>query len=81
LRQSPNLGRDAGAFSRNMFKILGKDPKKGAETSVYLASSKEVENLTGEYFEKKKIKKLSKESCNMEVAKKLWDISTKYVKL
>jgi NAD(P)-dependent dehydrogenase (short-subunit alcohol dehydrogenase family) len=76
-----NLGRDAGIFSRSMFKILGKDPKKGAETSIYLASSKEVENITGEYFVKKKIKKLSKESYDMEVAKKLWDISTKYVKL
>ncbi|MCJ7570689.1 MAG: SDR family oxidoreductase [Candidatus Thermoplasmatota archaeon] len=76
-----NLGRDAGTFSRNMFKILGKDPKKGAETSIYLASSKEVENITGEYFVKKKIKKLSKEFLNMEVAKKLWNISTKYVKL
>ncbi len=76
-----NLGRDAGAFSRAMFRLLGKDPKKGAETSIYLASSKEVENITGEYFENKKIHKSSEESNNMETAKKLWDISKKYVKL
>ena len=76
-----NLGRDAGTFSKIGFKLLGKDPKKGAETSIYLASSKEVENITGEYFVKKKIRRSSKESCDMDLANKLWDISTKYVKL
>ena len=76
-----NLGRDAGTFSRIGFKLLGKDPKKGAETSIYLASSKEVENITGEYFVKKKIKQSSKESYNMDVAERLWDVSVKYVQL
>jgi NAD(P)-dependent dehydrogenase (short-subunit alcohol dehydrogenase family) len=73
-----NLGRDAGAFSRTMFNMLGKDLKKGAETSIYLASSKEI---TGEYFVKKQIHKSSEESYNMETAKKLWNLSIKYVKL
>jgi len=76
-----DLGRDAGGFSKMIFKLMGKDPKIGAETSIYLASSKDVENITGEYFAKKEIKKSSKESYNMDLAKKLWDISKKYVKL
>jgi len=76
-----NLGRDAGRFSRRMFKIIGKDPKIGAETSIYLASSKELENITGEYFVNKKIKRSSKESYNLEIAKKLWEISKNYVNL
>jgi len=76
-----NLGRDAGGFSKMIFKIMGKDPKIGAETSIYLASSPDVENITGEYFAKKEIKKSSKESYNMDLAKKLWDVSEKYVKL
>jgi NAD(P)-dependent dehydrogenase (short-subunit alcohol dehydrogenase family) len=76
-----NLGRDAGTFSRIGFKLLGKDPKKGAETSLYLASSKEVENVTGEYFVKGKIKQSSKESYDMDLAKKLWELSKKYVNL
>jgi NAD(P)-dependent dehydrogenase (short-subunit alcohol dehydrogenase family) len=76
-----NLGRDAGTFSKIGFKLLGKDPKKGAETSICLASSKELEDITGEYFVNKKIKQSSKESYDMDLAKKLWDISTKYVKL
>jgi NAD(P)-dependent dehydrogenase (short-subunit alcohol dehydrogenase family) len=78
---STNLGRDAGTFSRTFFKMFGKNPKKAAETSIYLATSKEVENITGKYFVKKKIYKSSEESNNMETAKKLWEISKKYVKL
>ena len=76
-----NLGRDAGRFSRTMFKLLGKDPKKGAETSIYLASSADVEHITGEYFIDKKIRKSSEESYDMVVAQKLWDISKQYVKI
>jgi len=76
-----DLGRDAGGFSRMIFKLMGKDPKIGAETSIYLASSPDVENITGEYFAKKKIKRSSKESYDMDLAKQLWDVSKKYVKL
>jgi len=76
-----NLGRDAGGFSRFIFKLIGKDPEIGAKISIYLASSPEVENITGEYFTNKGIKKSSKESYNMDLAKRLWDISNKYVKL
>jgi NAD(P)-dependent dehydrogenase (short-subunit alcohol dehydrogenase family) len=75
------LGRDAGGFSRMIFKLMGKDPKIGAETSIYLASSPDVENITGEYFAKKEIKKSSKESYDMDLAKKLWDVSEKYLKI
>jgi len=75
-----NLGRDAGRFSRLIFKSMGKDPKIGAETSIYLASSPDVENITGEYFAKKKIKKSSKESYDLNLAKQLWDVSKKYLK-
>ena len=70
-----NLGRDAGGFSKIIFKLMGKDPKIGAETSIYLASSPNVENITGEYFSQKKIKKSSKESYDINLAKKLWDFS------
>ena len=76
-----DLGRDAGRLSKLIFKMMGKDPNIGAETSIYLASSPDIKNISGEYFVKKKIKKSSKESYNMEAAKKLWDISKKYVKL
>ncbi len=75
-----DLGRDAGGFYQMIFKLMGKNPEIGAETSIYLASSPDVENVTGEYFAKEKIKRSSKESYDMDLAKKLWDVSEKYLK-
>ena len=76
-----NLGRDASGFSRAIFKLMGKDPKIGAETSIYLASLSGLENITGEYFAKKEIHKSSKESYDMNLAERLWDLSIRYVDL
>ncbi len=55
-------------------------PDKGAETTVYLAESPGVSDVTGEYFVNKKIRKSSKESNDEEVAKKLWQMSEEYLK-
>jgi len=52
-------------------------PKKGAETSIYLASSDDVENANGAYFKNKKAVAPRKDAQNMEAAQKLWEISEK----
>ena len=75
-----NLGRDAGAVSRMFFKIFGKSPVKGAQTMVYLASAPDL-TVSGEYFEKKQVMRLTPGTYDMDVANKLWDVSTKYVGL
>jgi hypothetical protein len=59
----------------------GKNPSIGAETPIYLASSPDIGNITGEYFVDKAIKKSSDESYDMALAKKLWNLSEKYMKL
>lgn len=74
-----NLARDAGMFSKTMFKLMGKDAQKAAETSIFLASSSNLENITGEYFVNKKIKKSSKQSYDINLAKRLWELSIKYI--
>lgn len=51
--------------------------EKGAETSIYLASSPEVADTTGLYFDKCKPKEASPEARNTEVAKTLWQLSEK----
>lgn len=51
--------------------------EKGAETSIYLASSAEVANTTGLYFDKCQPKQASEEARNKEVAKTLWQVSEK----
>ena len=56
-------------------------PKKGAATSVYLASSPKVEGVTGKYFDKCKEKKASANALNEADAKRLWEVSEKMVGL
>ncbi len=58
-----------------LFRLFAVSPEKGAETSVYLASSPEVEGVTGKYFANKKPVSSSKASCDEAAAKKLWHLS------
>jgi len=76
-----NLGRDRSSTSQGFAKKFFKTPEVGAETSIFLASSPEVEGITGKYYAKKKEKPSSKESYNEEYAKKLWEISEKMTNL
>ena len=52
--------------------------KKGAATSVYLASSEEVRNITGKYFERCKAVVPKNESINLANQKLLWEKSTQF---
>jgi hypothetical protein len=54
---------------------------KGAETAVYLASSAEVEGVTGKYFTKKKAVASSKASYDDAAMCKLWEVSEKLVNI
>jgi NAD(P)-dependent dehydrogenase (short-subunit alcohol dehydrogenase family) len=56
-------------------------PEKGAETSIYLASSPEVEGVTGKYFKRKRPAPTRKAANNRELAKGLWEASAKLTKL
>jgi NAD(P)-dependent dehydrogenase (short-subunit alcohol dehydrogenase family) len=76
-----NLGRNAGWFSAKFFKLLGKKPSIGAQTPIYLASAPEIETTSGEYFEKKSIKKTNRGTYDMDAARKLWEVSKRYVGL
>ncbi len=76
-----NLARDAGSVSRTIFKLIAQSPQKGAESLIYLASSPEVSEVTGEYFVKKKIATPSAAATDLETAQKLWDVSVAYVGL
>ena len=49
--------------------------EQGAQTQIYLASSPEVEEITGQYFDKKKAVQSSKESYDTAVAQRLWQVS------
>lgn len=51
-------------------------PEKGAETLVYLASSPEVEGITGKYFFEKQATGSSPESMDQAEAQRLWEVSS-----
>ncbi|MBC8042925.1 MAG: SDR family oxidoreductase [Rhizobacter sp.] len=52
-------------------------PAQGAETVIYLASSPEVEGISGKYFIKKKPARSVAVSYDEAVAKRLWEVSEK----
>jgi NAD(P)-dependent dehydrogenase (short-subunit alcohol dehydrogenase family) len=60
---------------------IGRTPSEGAQTSVYLAVSPEVEGVTGKYFENKRPIQSSTTSYNLDSAKRLWALSLNLVKL
>lgn len=56
-------------------------PEKGAVTSIYLASSPEVQEVSGEYFEGCRPSKSSSRSRDMDAAARLWRVSEEMVGL
>jgi NAD(P)-dependent dehydrogenase (short-subunit alcohol dehydrogenase family) len=76
-----NLGRNSGSrLSSLMFRLVRPfqiSAKKGAETSVYLASSSEVEGVTGKCFSKIKETRTSPTSYDRKLQTLLWDATTK----
>jgi hypothetical protein len=75
---------DFPVFFKYLYKLskpLMKSPAQGAETSIYLASSPEVEGITGQYFVNKKIAQSSPASHDPQLAQRLWEASEKLAKL
>lgn len=54
-----------------------KTPEEGAETPIYLASSPDVEGITGKFFVDKKIMPEYQSCYNRRTAQRLWEISEK----
>jgi len=80
-----DFGREYTWFKRLMItKILRpfmKSSEKGAETSIYLASSPEIEGVTGKHFINKKEVKSSKRSYDESVWQRLWQVSEELTEL
>ena len=61
--------------------LIARSPEKGAETSIYLASSPAVQNITGKYFVDCKVTQPAPQATESAVAGKLWDVSAEMVHL
>jgi NAD(P)-dependent dehydrogenase (short-subunit alcohol dehydrogenase family) len=53
--------------------------EKGAETSLYLAASDEVENVSGKYFSDKHMQKSSAISYDENLQEQLWKMSDEMI--
>ena len=75
--------RSGGAFSAMVraAKTFALSPEKGAETLVYLASSPEVVNVTGEYFYQCRPDAPSSDAQDDEAARRLWEESATFARL
>jgi NAD(P)-dependent dehydrogenase (short-subunit alcohol dehydrogenase family) len=60
---------------RALARTFGASPEKGAETSIYLATSPDVETVTGKYFEAQRERRSSRESYDEAAARRLWEVS------
>ena len=62
-------------------RLIGSSPDKGAKTSIYLASSPEVEGVSGKYFVRQKAVESSKVSYDENMASQLWRVSAELTRL
>lgn len=69
-------GGAQGWFVRNVWmRLFGQTPEHGAQTSVYLAASPEVDGVSGEHFANCKRVAVSGASADPALARHLWDMS------
>ena len=75
---------DSGSLQRLFTPLMRpfmKTPAQGAATSIYLASSPEVEGVTGCYFAGGRPRRSSKRSYDEATAARLWQVSADLVGL
>jgi NAD(P)-dependent dehydrogenase (short-subunit alcohol dehydrogenase family) len=74
-----NFGKNMKGIAGAYFRLspFSRQPEKGAETIIWLASSPEVEGVSGKYFMDKKEKKSNSFSYDIESQQKLWEESEK----
>ena len=79
-----NFGRSNGGFFDPIFRLshlAAMTPEKGAQTTIYLASSPEVEGVSGKYFSNQRAVPSSPASYNLESARCLWDVTQDMAKV
>lgn len=64
-----------GSLTARLMKHFFISPEQGAETAIYLATSPEVQGVSGQYFRRKQPIESSQLSYDPETAVRLWDLS------
>jgi NAD(P)-dependent dehydrogenase (short-subunit alcohol dehydrogenase family) len=79
-----NFGMDNGRWwrwLRYVINFVALSPEEGAQTSIYLATSPEVEGVSGKYFVKKEAVSSSEASYDEATARRLWQVSAEMTEL
>ncbi len=79
-----NMIRNFRPFVKYFYHLVGlfmKSPKRGAKSSIYLASTTDIDGASGKYFKKRKEAKSVKVSYDATISKQLWDVSVKLTKV
>jgi len=79
-----NMWENPKWYQSLAIKILNKfliTPEEGSQTSIYLAESDEVQNITGKYFSKKKPIPVTSKYNTREIQKRLWTLSKELTNL
>lgn len=78
-----NFGKDSKGLNKLLFTLFSpfmRKPEKGAETIIWLATSPEVEGVSGQYFQDKKPIHSQPDSYDPAIARRLWEISEELTK-
>jgi retinol dehydrogenase-14 len=73
-----NFGNNQGGPMNLLFRLFKpfmRSPEQGADTLIYLASSPEVEGMTGKYLADRKVKATSDAAYDETTRKRLWEAS------
>ena len=78
-----NFGHNNAGFMTTGIRLLQRiaalKPDQGAATQIYLASSPEVEGVSGRYFAKSRPAKAPKAAYDEATARRLWEVSERMV--
>jgi retinol dehydrogenase 14 len=77
-REGPLLIRE---FQRLLGRVFLLDPKQGADTLVWLASSPEVAGVSGGYYAKRRLVTPSRAARDAAAARRLWEVSARLTDL
>lgn len=79
-----NTGQDNGPvykfFKKHLLDRLSREPAESAEALYYLGVSKEVSNVSDEFFHYTTIEELAPPAKDMELAQMLWDKTLQIIK-
>jgi retinol dehydrogenase-12 len=77
-----NIGRNNGPLARlamPLAQLKAITPEEGARTSLYLATSPEVEGVSGKYYTREQAVPSDPTSYDLEAAQRLWKVSSEMV--